>query len=912
MRCDYYRADHTRFRLAVAESLYAQHKGRSSQTFYCTAMLLHNLMQPEWVSIPCKRRLLSDLLCHNTPLTIEQTTSKAPNTTMCPSRGFLSNRVCFSLKWVELNRNYQTICNVSEALHFIFDTIPEVMPVILDCSILHHVIKFQNILSKPQKVYLSVFEYQYAFVVLRSKMKALLSGQNIFQCNENEYVSRAFVCDGSFDCHGVVPLDEADCAAVTTVLNMGNRKHCSQWFMLPVRNKCHSLTPSFASTFSVLPTWALTTKSAEEGILFSSKHQVYSNGSFNDSYCLDRGLVPCTLGKTACYEIFHACVFRLNVRKQLSACRQGEHLQSCKYFECNNKFKCPGHYCISFNYTCDGKWDCPRGLDEFFQDCGKRLCVNMFKCRKASLCLHVAELCDDEHQCPSGDDEHFCSLWNVHCPQSCECVLFSMRCRKVSMGNIFSQRLPFLFINLSSCYFPNHMALIEQVTIVHLVVTKSNLTDTGLKAFLLVNLLALDASENWLKHISTSTFTHAVNVKVIFLDQNLLNFLCQGTFSKLNSLKLLNLSNNHLLDLSHFCFQDISTLSFLSLKNISAKNVSVHTFKYAEFRILETDEFLLCCLIPSNVHCSTQNLQGSSCPHLLQTVSVKITFYCISFVVFSLNVASIALLKHLSAKKAYLLTTLSVNIVDLLCSFPLIIIWIADIVLRDNHLLQAEKWTSSAACFASYFLSSLFAILSPPTLCLLSLSRLMIVVHPVDTKFKETHFVMKNAARLFALGLFLSASLTAITSFLFQNLPSELCSPFIDPAGTNFVVLAFTCLCSVVQSGALVSILVMYTKIFLKLHRSKEALKESVSKMQSNGHLFAQLVITASSDIVCWLPSNTIYLVCLLTKACAPGLPVWATIALATINSVMDPLMFLISFWRTASSSRAGAEQKNK
>ncbi len=34
-------------------------------------------------------------------------------------------------------------------------------------------------------------------------------------------------------------------------------------------------------------------------------------------------------------------------------------------FECpETYFKCPGNYCIPYQYLCDGEWHCPDGEDE--------------------------------------------------------------------------------------------------------------------------------------------------------------------------------------------------------------------------------------------------------------------------------------------------------------------------------------------------------------------------------------------------------------------------------------------------------------------------------------------------------------------------------------------------------------------
>ena len=104
-----------------------------------------------------------------------------------------------------------------------------------------------------------------------------------------------------------------------------------------------------------------------------------------NQFCLRRGQIPCNKGYSLCFAISDICVYRLNKQGKLIPCFTGEHMQQCEEYECNNKFKCPGYYCIPFSYNCDGKWDCPGGHDEYSEICLKeRQCINMFHCKSVS------------------------------------------------------------------------------------------------------------------------------------------------------------------------------------------------------------------------------------------------------------------------------------------------------------------------------------------------------------------------------------------------------------------------------------------------------------------------------------------------------------------------------------------------
>ena len=100
----------------------------------------------------------------------------------------------------------------------------------------------------------------------------------------------------------------------------------------------------------------------------------------------------------------------------MTPCRNGGHLQSCKNFECNMKFKCAESYCIPWTYVCDGKWDCPEGDDELENPaCGRNVnCIHMYRCRKTNnTCLHIGNVCDGINNCPLEDDKLFCDLKDV-------------------------------------------------------------------------------------------------------------------------------------------------------------------------------------------------------------------------------------------------------------------------------------------------------------------------------------------------------------------------------------------------------------------------------------------------------------------------------------------------------------------
>ncbi len=159
--------------------------------------------------------------------------------------------------------------------------------------------------------------------------------------------------------------------------------------------------------------------------------------------------LKCDQTDPVCYNISHICVYTIVKHGILVPCQQGEHMQDCTSFECNMMFKCPGYYCVHWQYVCDGKWDCPGGLDETATICSSSHCKNMMRCKRSQICLHLGLVCDGKKQCPLGDDEMFCGLHNIQCPDVCQCLTYSLVCTAVFQWQCTQDTLPFRIITVT-------------------------------------------------------------------------------------------------------------------------------------------------------------------------------------------------------------------------------------------------------------------------------------------------------------------------------------------------------------------------------------------------------------------------------------------------------------------------------
>ncbi len=97
---------------------------------------------------------------------------------------------------------------------------------------------------------------------------------------------------------------------------------------------------------------------------------------------------------------------------------------------------------------CDGKWDCPGGIDE--AACQERNCAGQFKCKDSSICIWPERHCDSNNiiDCPLGDDESFCDLVSLRCPDDCSCLMYSLFCNTSLAGFDKTNNLAYISLNI--------------------------------------------------------------------------------------------------------------------------------------------------------------------------------------------------------------------------------------------------------------------------------------------------------------------------------------------------------------------------------------------------------------------------------------------------------------------------------
>ena len=341
----------------------------------CTLMMLENLAKPEWISTPCTEKILTDIIC------VKQ---NRPNEGGFPR----------------------------------FDT---------------------------KKIYLEITS-------------------TIFQCNNGKIISSVRQCNGFMDCSDGE--DEIGCSCFVSFKPKSDSYYCrynckkpkcfcSELFFQSHTTGCFQYKPlvpaqSGQPEHSKMKRQLLFTctnetvmiqrklvndlipdchANVDENILFSMLTNNYEQNitKISSRYSSKEHRL-CFEGHPKFYHISKECIYEVDHNGILQTCRNGKHLQNCFQFNCQKyfKFKCPKYYCIPMGYVCNGRIDCPGGVDEIH--CLNHSCIGLFNCWNTSQCIYVADVCDGVKDCLNGDDESSCQLQQSKCPKQCFCLGFAVSC----------------------------------------------------------------------------------------------------------------------------------------------------------------------------------------------------------------------------------------------------------------------------------------------------------------------------------------------------------------------------------------------------------------------------------------------------------------------------------------------------
>ncbi len=898
----------------------------------CTIMLFPNLALPEWMNINCKVKILQHVVCSQNPKEAETAVMKlGKKDEKCQHDCIVIHGTCYCFLWMKdhsvkthLDLHISSVSNdfLNHHEFFTLSTQGHISPIFENSQTSW---KFDQSWDKYRKINTTFAQSHYKIFVSAKAKQTAVNVLFLCEVHLDLFVSRAHLCDNITDC--VEQSDSSDEAFC----------HCkSPNTSTPMRNSCKTLTDGNNKT-SCSPLYQLNKDSNCVKFLpkarimkpISPKFYHCNNGNKFSKYVqddligdcqplwedenilqnlLEFGLgencsmpnqIPCLPGHSRCFNISHVCMYKLNKDNHILECRNGAHLKYCGMFECNIAFKCPGSYCIPWLFLCDEKWDCPSGYDERICNSSNR-CRDMFKCKgKGIKCIHLGQVCDNQPDCVLGDDEILCELHGIQCVSQCQCLMLAILCIESDVLFLLQKSYqPYVSVVFYSFKIGSVKQLKSFVFVQFLTLINVQLTCLC-KHHVSRKLSNVVATKNFVTEVKERCFGLQLHLKHLQLSDNKITFVQQDAFADLNSLTCLNLSNNFISDIKEKSLPDSVKLQVISVFGNPIENVGRHAFATVVASIIETTNYHICCVVPDTTQCHAEPPCFFLCSDLLPAFELQVFLPTLSIILVILNVLSVPL--HWVTRKSntsYSLTVIAINTNDVLLGIYFFIIWGSHLVFQGDFVVKEKRWRTQVSCFAAFFHVLVFNILIPQVLCFLALSRLMIVLHPIDTKFKRTKFVSRVAAAIFVCSFLISFSITLAVKFVHLTLPTSLCLPFVDPNNSVVEIISVTWFVATTQVIASVIIVCIHAKLVFHLRGSLKHIQCSKSKENTNVSLVVQLVIISASNILCWIPTNLVYVLCLFLLSYPFELIIWTSVSVAPLNSVISPVVFIFTCLR--------------
>ncbi len=742
----------------------------------------------------------------------------------------------------------------------------------------------------------------YGFYITAHTRLTQQGGGNIFKC-QRSFISQLGVCDEIADCPDTHRPDEAGCVYNTNEENMQKRKQhtCSDVYLQVASGSCIQYIFALASKHHI--GHSLDTRKTSTAILNLYEIQ---NKETVQLICKEGGKFPCTNGDL-CFDLADLCNFKL-VANAIQPCKTGEHLQNCINFQCNINHKCPDSFCIPWAYVCNGRWDCPHGSDEDVRCTFQRQCAGMFKCKLALICIHMHDICDDKYDCPLQDDELLCSLHTHSCPLACKCLAFAISCKNITAVNWHvTNKFPWHVIFVQNCTALVAKKILTCVQhIMTVVMTKNNLSSLCDLHLPLKHVVLVDVAHNKIHLLSKNCFQNLKYLKSVKVKRNNLSEVQAKTFNNITNLLMVDLSSNKLINLpSDFIFSSC-TVQFLFLHNNSLLETADEMLQLSELKLFSTTLSILCCAVPKNTTCQAQAVCNLPCTQLLAKTAVKVLFCCV-FVVLCFLSTSAAFIQRRkyqnqmktgsNVRQIQKANNIVMNFFffhDFVFAFSFGMLFTADQIFGQDFPLYQNRWKSNFFCYLIFLLNLHYHLVSPAILVPYCLSRLMVVMCPMTTRFKDPNFVGKVFAASTVISFVLSLFITSAAAGFYSQVSTTLCSFTVELCNSTVLIVSFRWILLTEQIISLKVAFISNMKLFVELKEAQKKVQSCKIQKSSDTLPIGQFVTVFGANLICWIPASVAYMVCGSNKACPVSISEWIAATIQPLISIVLPIAFIV------------------
>ena len=915
----------------------------------CTLMLLSNLREPDWISVSCSKNLVNTIICKQKQK-IESSNIVGINEKsefhFCKLNTIVINDKCYSFLWDKIGNSPRQFCLDRKANGVFFDIhtdFSHIFNAVSSVNTFPTVIFQNNINVQIAQVHKLFGKVRFIYHVENNSTVSGIHicvahkrrnyiGSNIFHCNKGGYILYSNTCDGTKDC----PNDNSDeqscicdndfffktkenniCMKLKTskIVNhcipnyyMGAKGTCKKYDLKMMREQhvFQALQPKkcvknfLCNNGAELHASLINDLVSDCGAQFEDEPILLALMETNQTFHCKPWEIPCMEGHIRYFNFTDICLYKLNSKSNMIPCRNGDHLENCGNFECNMMFKCPDYYCIPWMYVCDGKWDCPFGQDELNNTVciEETVCQEMYKCAdEHHTCIGISNVCDGQIDCPYHEDEKFCELKSLQCPASCSCLIFAITCvnlpRDISQFDLGGSYVTISIFESKIMSINIFEHKLENISFMQL---PGNSIISVCPMLSLRYLFLLDVSGNHIVEVKGKCFSLSKYLKSIHLNNNYIIYLNSFAFHDLYHLKFLNLSNNQFTNLPSKCFSNLLNLKVLWLENITFKDINANSFFSTNVKLVSNHDYKISCVSPDNSYCTSYPPWYESCFHILPGTSMKAIYITISILTICLNIMCMLIqilkLKNRKINQNFQIKVIGLNFSDILCGIYLLGIWISDMILKGIYLINQDLWKSHSFCFTSLCVILWFTVSNQIMILYLSASKLIAVIDPMKARLMSGKQILFHVSTINSFSFCISLDVILVLMFIEKKLPTSLCSPFIDPSHSSISTNVITWVVIITHSISSVLIGLMHILLINEVTKSKRSLK--IQKSDVENKMMYQLILTSTTNILCWIPANGIYLSAMFLSIYPINLVIWATVVVMPINSVINPFVFIM------------------
>ena len=205
------------------------------------------------------------------------------------------------------------------------------------------------------------------------------------------------------------------------------------------------------------------------------------------------------------------------------------------------------------------------------------------------------------------------------------------------------------------------------------------------------------------------------------------------------------------------------------------------------------------------------------------------------------------------------------------------------------------KWKSGQICFITFGAIFWFTLLNQALQILISLSRLMIDIYPINTPFKSIDFILKATFYIFLVSFFITITTALLVIVTDTKIENNLCLPFVDPTKSFLLTRVITWFMVITSSVSSVMITMIHISLYINKRKSSINMRKYKVDNNSDMPLIIQLFIITLSNFSCWFPMNGTFMAAMFLSSCSLDLIMLTTVIVMPLNCFIIPFVFVIA-----------------